>query len=436
MAILSIPRGWNKRVRWGILNTLALARTCFMDVMATKSVSRRKGDRTCAENTRLRHEVELLREEIRIKDARMGRVPCRRRPYYSPVERMAILEQRALRGWSLERAARVFLVSRVTLSNWMGRARRGADEGLLCTRAPVNRFPDFVRYIIQVLKLICPQLGKVKIAQFLCRAGLHLSASTVGRVLREPPAKKADSDRKQVLVVADRPNQVWHIDLTTVPIADGFATPFGSCTLPQRWPFGWWIAVVLDQFSRRVLSFEIFRHLPNASDVCRLLQRTIRETGARPEVIVSDGGGQFKSDDFRDWCHWLSIRPRRGRIGQHSSIMILDRFLRTLKEALTGAILVPFRRDKMITEVQLIVTWYNQHRPHSALGVCTPDEIYHERPPACRQPRIEPRPRWPKNAPCAAPPALALETPRSVHVKIGFLEGRKHLPIITLKHAA
>ena len=107
MAILSIPGGWNKRVRWGILNTLALARICFMDVMATKSVSRRKGDRTCAENTRLRHEVELLREEIRIKDARMSRVPCRRRPYYSPVERMAILEQRTLRGWSSKRAARV-----------------------------------------------------------------------------------------------------------------------------------------------------------------------------------------------------------------------------------------------------------------------------------------------------------------------------------------
>ena len=66
MAILSIPRGWNKCVRWGILKALALARACFMDVLATMSISRRKIDRIRAENVRLRHEVELLREETLI----------------------------------------------------------------------------------------------------------------------------------------------------------------------------------------------------------------------------------------------------------------------------------------------------------------------------------------------------------------------------------
>ncbi len=30
-----------------------------------------------------------------------------------------------------------------------------------------NRFPDFVRYLVQWLKLVCPRLGKVKIAQIL-----------------------------------------------------------------------------------------------------------------------------------------------------------------------------------------------------------------------------------------------------------------------------
>ena len=57
-------------------------------------------------------------------------------------------------------------------------------------REPVNKFPDFVRYAVQRLKTLCPGMGKVKIAQTLCRAGLHLGATTVGRILKEPPHPK------------------------------------------------------------------------------------------------------------------------------------------------------------------------------------------------------------------------------------------------------
>lgn len=39
---------------------------------------------------------------------------------------------------------------------------------------PVNRFPDFIRYIVQRLKVRCTVMGKAKIAQVLSSAGLHL----------------------------------------------------------------------------------------------------------------------------------------------------------------------------------------------------------------------------------------------------------------------
>jgi transposase InsO family protein len=47
---------------------------------------------------------------------------------------------------------------------------------LVQLRKPVNRSPDLVRYDVQRLKALCPMLGKVKIAQILARAGLHLGA--------------------------------------------------------------------------------------------------------------------------------------------------------------------------------------------------------------------------------------------------------------------
>lgn len=42
-----------------------------------------------------------------------------------------------------------------------------------------NKYPDYVRYVVQQLKSFCPMLGRHKIADVLARAGLHLSASTV-----------------------------------------------------------------------------------------------------------------------------------------------------------------------------------------------------------------------------------------------------------------
>lgn len=54
-------------------------------------------------------------------------------------------------------------------------------EALIQMHRPVNRFPDFVIYLVRRLKTLCPSMGKVRIAQVLARAGLHLGATTVAR---------------------------------------------------------------------------------------------------------------------------------------------------------------------------------------------------------------------------------------------------------------
>jgi hypothetical protein len=64
-----------------------------------------------AELDRAEEEVALLREELRIKDARMAQLPPHRRPYYPPAERMAVLQLRAARNWSLQQTAEAFLLT-------------------------------------------------------------------------------------------------------------------------------------------------------------------------------------------------------------------------------------------------------------------------------------------------------------------------------------
>ena len=132
-----------------------------------------------AENDRFEAEVALLKEEIRIKDARMARLDSRKRPQYPPIERMAILELRAARSWSKQKTADFFHLAPATITNWMRRLDESGPDALVQLPEPVNKFPDFVRYNIQRLKSLCPSMGKGKIAGVLARAGLHLGSTVL-----------------------------------------------------------------------------------------------------------------------------------------------------------------------------------------------------------------------------------------------------------------
>jgi len=184
----------------------------------------------------------------------MSRLAPQKRPHYLPTERMAILELRAARGWTVDQTAAAFHVTPLTIREWMDRLETEGTEKFLDFGTPVNKFPDFVREAVRRLKALCPRLGKRKIAETLARAGLHLGATTVRRILREfskPKAKAAAADKEQV-TIAKSPNEVWHADLTTVPTLLGMWCTWLPFALPQCWPFCYWIAVVMDHYSRRV----------------------------------------------------------------------------------------------------------------------------------------------------------------------------------------
>jgi predicted RNA polymerase sigma factor len=116
-----------------------------------------------------------------------------RRPHYLPADRMRILELKAARGWSLAQTAKAFLVDQQTIADWLQRVDEAGPAALVQVPEPVNKFPAFVRYVVQRLKTLCPKLGKVKIAQKLARAGLHLGATTIQRMLKGQPVSPQPS---------------------------------------------------------------------------------------------------------------------------------------------------------------------------------------------------------------------------------------------------
>jgi len=393
-----------------------------------------------AENDRLLQENASLREEMRIKDVRMAQISPHRRPHYPPTERMAILELRAARGWSLQQTADAFLLTAPTVASWMKRVDEEGPDALVHLREPVNKFPDFVRYAVQRLKTLCPSMGKVKIAQTLCRAGLHLGATTVGRIVKELPQPKPQESKPtgNTVVTAKEPDHVWHVDLTTVPIGAGLWTSWLPFALPQSWPFCWWVAVVVDHFSRRIVHVGVFRKRPDCRGICTSLGRTIRLANAKPKYIVCDRDSVFDCEAFRRWVKRKGIRPPRyGAVGKHGSIAVVERAIKTIKGDCTRRILVPTRQEVFRRELLLFVDWYNEHRPHTTLEGRTPNEVYFRQCAANRKPRVEPRPRWPRPSPCAQPQTLVAGQPGDrFELKIGLYQGRQHLPVVTLRRAA
>ncbi|MDH3672994.1 MAG: DDE-type integrase/transposase/recombinase, partial [Gammaproteobacteria bacterium] len=429
---IPLPKSWTRHARVAMLHVVSLARyaTAYTRGWAANSVNVRV--RLKVENDRLQQEIALLREEIRVKDARMILIGLQRRPHYPAVERMSILELRAARGWSLQQTADTFLVTATTIASWMRRVDEEGPNALVQLREPVNRFPDFVRYAVQRLKTFCPSMGKVKIAQTLCRAGLHLGSTTVGRMLREMPETEPPDTASSParVVIARKPNHVWHMDLTIVPTGAGFWAPWSPFALPQCWPFCWWVAVIIDQYSRRAIGFAVFSKRPTSPAISAFLESAIA-FNATPKYLVCDQDKVFTADDFTRWLVRKHIKPRYGAVGQHGSIAVVERFIRTLKDEGMRRIMVPAQRDTVRREIGYFVEWYNETRPHSALDGQTPNEVYNGLLAANRRPRIEPRERWHRRSPCAKPRSLVAGKPGDQFtLNIDYHAGRSHLPIV------
>jgi transposase InsO family protein len=67
---------------------------------------------------------------------------------------------------------------------------------------------------------------------------------------------------------------------------------------------------------------------------------------------------------------------------------------RDVRSEAVRMILVPLRLDAMRHELGYYATWFNEHRPHTALGGRTPHEVYRGLPSRDEVPRLEPRASW------------------------------------------
>ncbi len=114
-ARVPLPKNWPQNVKMAVLHVISLAHFAIVHARSIVVNSPNAGTRRAGDLEGSLDEISLLDEELRIKDARMAMIDPLRRPHYRPIERMAILELKAARGWSQAETARRFLVKPTTV---------------------------------------------------------------------------------------------------------------------------------------------------------------------------------------------------------------------------------------------------------------------------------------------------------------------------------
>jgi len=157
-------------------------------------------------------------------------------------------------------------------------------------------------------------------------------------------------------VAVDRPDQAWASDITYVRLTHGFV----------------YLTAIMDWYSRYVVSWELSITLD--SDFClEALRKALRIS--RPEIFNTDQGPQFTSVDFTRLLENAGIRVSmdgRGRVYDNIFVERLWRSVKYEEVYLHDYQTVPAARSHLSDYFE----FYNNERPHEALGYRTPHEVY------------------------------------------------------------
>jgi putative transposase len=154
-----------------------------------------------------------------------------------------------------------------------------------------------------------------------------------------------------------RPNQVWAVDITYIPLEHGWG----------------YLVAIIDWHSRAILSWRLSNTM--TVDFCvEALEGALRQHG-RPEYFNSDQGSQFTSPDFTGVLKREGTTISMDGKGRATDNIFIERVWRSLKYED-----VYLHDYATLAEAHAgIAKWirfYNVRRPHQSLDNRTPMEVY------------------------------------------------------------
>ncbi|QIJ45658.1 IS3 family transposase (plasmid) [Rhizobium leguminosarum] len=199
------------------------------------------------------------------------------------------------------------------------------------------------------------ETGRLHVATLMKKMGIEA-------IYRRPNTSKPASGHKiypyllRKLAVT-RPNQVWAMDLTYIPMARGFV----------------YLCAVVDWFSRKVLSWRLSITMEAAFCIEAVDEALARH--GKPDIFNTDQGSQFTSIDFTAVLKKAEIAISMDGKGAWRDNVFVERLWRSIKYEE-----VYLHAYKSVSEARAgigrYLSFYNTRRPHSSLDRQTPDQAY------------------------------------------------------------
>ena len=154
---------------------------------------------------------------------------------------------------------------------------------------------------------------------------------------------------------AEAPDHVWALDFQFDQTADGRILK---------------LLHVVDEFTREALAIECHRRI-DADKTVATLDRLVAKRGSAPTFIRCDNGPELTANALRDWCRLARAGSAYIEPGSPWQNPYVESFGSRVRDELLSVELFSCLAEAKV----LIEDWrqdYNQHRPHSALGMMAP----------------------------------------------------------------
>lgn len=209
------------------------------------------------------------------------------------------------------------------------------------------------------------RISRKRVARLMREAGLRgVSRRKFVKTTKRDRTRRAAKDLVERNFVATRPDELWVADITFVPTATGF----------------FFLAVVLDVFSRKIVGWAMAAHL-RTSLVLAALDMAIATRKPRGVIHHSDQGCQYTSVGFGARCREAGVRPSTGSVGDCYDNAMAESFFATLETELLDRKRFRNKSEARIALFHYIEGFYNPRRRHSSIGTIAPiifENQYHK----------------------------------------------------------
>lgn len=218
-----------------------------------------------------------------------------------------------------------------------------------------------------------PFYGLPRLRQWLMSQSVVISKSRTRRLMnlmgwqtifRKPNTSKPNKEHKVYPYLLrglriERPNQVWAIDITYVPMKHGYMYLFA----------------IIDHYTRYVVNWSLSNTM-TASWCCEVIKEAIEQNG-QPEIINSDQGSQFTSDEY---ISLLEDRENPIAISMDGKGRAIDNIFieRLWKSVKYECVYLKAFEDgvELYNGLDEYFRFYNQERMHQSLQYKTPSSVY------------------------------------------------------------